>query len=91
MYGFGYILLLWIGWKQIWWEISPYILHAHSWVPVSLLLIPCSSWEIKAVTKLLKKLSPEEVFKVTGELSVFQDNLVLPVCFCKLLWLPDAT
>lgn len=42
---------------------------------------------------LLEKLSPEEIFKVTGKLSVFQDNLILPVCFCKqlLLWLPDAS
>lgn len=42
---------------------------------------------------LLKTLSPKEIFKVTGKLSVFQDNLILPVCFCKqlLLWLPDAS
>lgn len=66
----------------------PCVLHAHSWVQVSLLPYPhAAHGKLSLILILLKKLSAEEVFKVTGELSVFQDNLILPICFCKQLLL----
>lgn len=70
------------------------ILHVHGWVQVSLL-----PYHRVAVRKLLlflillKKLGSGEVFKVTRKLSVFQENLILPVHFCKqlLAWLIDVS
>lgn len=70
------------------------ILRVHGWVQVSLL-----PYAHRAVRKLLlflillKNLGPEEVFKVTGELSVSQENLIVPVHFCKqlLAWLIDVS
>lgn len=70
------------------------ILRVHSWVQVSLL-----PYAHRAATKLLlflillKKLGPEEVFKVTGELAVIQENLIVPVHYRKqlLAWLIDVS
>lgn len=76
-----------MGWKQTWWEISLCAACSQLGAGLTASLSPCSSWEIISDPNTAEKLSAEEVFKVTGELSVFQDNLILPICFCKQLLL----
>lgn len=69
-------------------------LRVGSWVQVSLLPYPCvADRKLLLLLVQLKKLGSGEVFKVTRKLSVCQENLILPVHFCKqlLLWLIDVS
>lgn len=84
--GFGYILLLWMGWKQIWWEISPCILHAHSWVQVSLLpYLHAAPEKLMLFLMLLKKFLQRKYLRWQEKCLSFRPNLILPICFCKQL------
>lgn len=70
------------------------ILRVHGWVQVSLLPYPpVAVRKLLLFLIILIKRDPEEVFKVTGEPSVFQESLFLPVHFCKrlLAWLIDVS
>lgn len=70
------------------------IRRVHGWMQVSLLPYPrVAVRKLLLFLMLLRKLGPEEVFKVTRKMSVFQENLILPVHFCKqlLAWLIDVS